>query len=96
MTCISTCSLPAVLRCLSVGYFVTVSSLWGASFDRTIAARAIRSRFFVARLEMDLVKLVELGLGASYRYTSAATLPATPKNAMEGFSASLSIKVGVF
>ncbi|MBK8613689.1 MAG: hypothetical protein IPN85_09380 [Flavobacteriales bacterium] len=47
-------------------------------------------------LEMNLVKLVKLGLGASYRYTSDVTLPGTPKNAMEGFNASLSIKVGVF
>ena len=48
MTCISTCSRPAILRCPSVAYFVPVSSLCGASFDRTIAARAIRSRFFEA------------------------------------------------
>ena len=47
-------------------------------------------------LEVNLVKLVKLGLGASYRYTSDVTLPGTPKNAMEGVNASLSIKVGVF
>lgn len=45
-----TCSRPAILRCPSVGYFVPVSSLRGASSDRTIAARAIRSRFFEAPL----------------------------------------------
>ena len=50
MICISTCSRAAILRCPSVGYFVPVSSLRGASFDRTIAARAIRSRSFGAPL----------------------------------------------
>ena len=47
-------------------------------------------------LEVNLVKLVKLGLGAAYRYTSDVTLPGTSKKAMEGFNASLSIKVGVF
>ena len=47
-TCIGTCSRPALLRCPPVGYFVPVSSLRGASFGRTIAARAIRSMFFEA------------------------------------------------
>ena len=47
-TCISTCSRPVILRCPSTEYFVPVSSLRGAWFGRTIAARAIRSRFFEA------------------------------------------------
>ena len=48
MTCISTCSGPAILCCPSVAHFVPVSSFRGASFDRAIAGRAIRSRFFEA------------------------------------------------
>jgi hypothetical protein len=47
-------------------------------------------------LEMNLVKIVKLGLGASYRYTSDILLPATAKDALRGFNASISIKVGVF
>ena len=47
-------------------------------------------------LEINLVKLVKLGLGASYRYTSDVPLPATSKDALHGFNASMSIKVGVF
>ena len=47
-------------------------------------------------LEFNLVKLVKLGLGASYRYTSDITLPETAKDALRGFSANMSIKVGVF
>jgi hypothetical protein len=47
-------------------------------------------------LEFNLVKLVKLGLGASYRYTSDINLPETPEDAMRGFNASMSIKIGVF
>ena len=50
MTCMNTYSRPAILHCPSVGSFVPVPSFRGASFDRTIAARAIRSRFFEAPL----------------------------------------------
>lgn len=56
--------------------------------------------FFAAEggvdLEINLVKMVRLGVGGSYRYTSDITLPGTPKDAMRGFNASMSIKVGVF
>ena len=55
MTCISTCSRPAILCCPSVGNFVPISSLRGAWFGRTIAARAIRSRFFEAPLQVSFV-----------------------------------------
>lgn len=41
-----TCSPSVILRCSSIGYFVSVSSFRSASSDRTIAACAIRSRFF--------------------------------------------------
>jgi len=47
-------------------------------------------------LEINLVKLVKLGLGASYRSTSDVPLPATAKDALYGFNSSMSIKVGVF
>ena len=57
MTCISTCSRPAILRCPSVAYFVPVSFLRDASFGRTIAARAIRSRFFEASLRASAEEL---------------------------------------
>ncbi|MFT3885801.1 MAG: hypothetical protein QM724_10320 [Flavobacteriales bacterium] len=47
-------------------------------------------------LEVNLVRMVRLGIGASYRYTSDITLPGTPKDAMRGFNAALTIKVGRF
>ncbi len=56
--------------------------------------------FFVVEpgieLEINLIKLVRLGLGASYRYTTDIDLPATAKDALHGFNAGLTVKVGCF
>ena len=56
--------------------------------------------FFVVEpgieLEMNLIPLVRIGVGASYRYTSQLDLPATPKDALHGLNAGLTIKVGCF
>ena len=56
--------------------------------------------FFVVEpgvnLELSLIKLVRLDLGVSYRYTSDITLPATPKDALRGFNAGVTLKVGRF
>lgn len=56
--------------------------------------------FFVVEpgveLELSLVKLVRIGLGASYRYTSDILLPATERDALNGFNATFAVKVGVF
>lgn len=56
--------------------------------------------FFVVEpgieLEMNVIPLVRVGLGASYRYTSAIDMPATDKDALHGINAGLSVKVGRF
>lgn len=56
--------------------------------------------FFVVEpgiaLEMNVIPLVRVGVGASYRYTSDLDLPATAKDALHGINAGLSIKVGRF
>ena len=56
--------------------------------------------FFVVEpgieLEVSLVRLVRIGLGASYRYTSDILLPATERDALNGFNATFAVKVGVF
>lgn len=56
--------------------------------------------FFVAEagvdLEINLVRLVRLGLGVSYRFTSDLDLPATSKDALHGFNFGLAVKVGRF
>jgi hypothetical protein len=56
--------------------------------------------FFViepgVELELNLIPLVRLGVGASYRYTSDITLPGTPSDALRGINAGITIKVGKF
>jgi hypothetical protein len=56
--------------------------------------------FFVVEpgieLEMNVIPLVRVGLGASYRYTSDIDLPGTAKDALHGVNVGLSIKVGSF
>ncbi|MCB0770472.1 MAG: hypothetical protein KDC00_08710 [Flavobacteriales bacterium] len=56
--------------------------------------------FFViepgVELELNLIPLVRLGVGASYRYTSDITLPGTPSDALRGINAGVTIKVGKF
>ena len=56
--------------------------------------------FFVVEpgveLEVNLIPLVRVGVGASYRYTSDITLPGTPKDVLHGLNAGLTIKVGSF
>src|SRR5690606_29907165 len=57
--------------------------------DYNIDAQA----FFVVEpgieLEINLIKLVRIGIGASYRYTSNIDLPATPKDALHGINAGM-------
>lgn len=56
--------------------------------------------FFVlepgVELELNLIPLVRLGLGVSYRYTSDIDLPATPVDPFRGINAGVTIKVGKF
>ncbi|HEX2617976.1 MAG TPA: hypothetical protein VHL57_10570, partial [Flavobacteriales bacterium] len=47
-------------------------------------------------LEVNLVRMVRIAVGASYRYTSDITLPNTPTDALRGFNASFTVKVGCF
>lgn len=47
-------------------------------------------------LELSLVRILRVGIGASYRYTSDIDLPATPADALRGFNTSFTIKVGRF
>jgi len=47
-------------------------------------------------LEMNVISLVRVGIGASYRYTSDIDLPTTAKDALHGLNAGVTIKVGRF
>jgi hypothetical protein len=56
--------------------------------------------FFVVEpgveLELSLVRLVRVAVGASYRYTTDIDLPATPADALRGMNATFTVKVGRF
>lgn len=56
--------------------------------------------FFVVEpgieLEFNVIPLVRVGIGASYRYTTDLDLPATPKDALRGVNAGIALKVGRF
>ncbi len=56
--------------------------------------------FFVVEagieLEFNVISLVRVGIGASYRYTTDIDLPATSKDALRGINAGISLKVGSF
>ena len=64
------------------------------SFDRIGDFQA----YFVMEpgLELNLIKLIRPGVGASYRYTTDINLPGAPTNALRGFNAGLSLKIGKF
>lgn len=47
-------------------------------------------------LEFNVIPLLRLGLGASYRYTSDLEMAATPADGLHGWNASMSIKIGAF
>ena len=56
--------------------------------------------FFVVEpgieLEVNVIKLVRFGVGASYRYTTDLDLPGTGKGALRGLNAGFTVKVGRF
>ncbi len=90
-------SLPILIGAGGCGY-QTFTDL-PSNFDPNTWEDDVQAFFVVepgVDLEINMVKLVRLGLGASYRYTSDVTLPATSKDALNGFNATFSVKVGVF
>lgn len=56
--------------------------------------------FFVVEpgveLELSLVRMVRVAIGASYRHTTDIDLPATPADALRGMNATFTVKVGQF
>lgn len=92
-------SLPLIVGAGGVGYGYTSRLPEGAdpqSGYRTSDAQA----FFVVEpgieLELNVIPLVRVGIGASYRYTSDVDLPETAKDALHGINAGLTVKVGCF
>ncbi|MBL7940075.1 MAG: hypothetical protein JNL43_12005 [Flavobacteriales bacterium] len=90
-------SLPLIIGAGGAGYQLNAGL--PHDFDPLTYADDITAYFVIEPgidVEVNLVRLVRLGLGASYRYTSDLELPGTPADAMRGFNTSISIKVGAF
>lgn len=90
-------SLPLIVGAGGVGYS------WNSRFPEGIDQLEYRDdvqAFFVVEpgieLEFNVIPLLRLGIGASYRYTSDLDLPATAKDALHGFNTGVSVKVGRF
>lgn len=90
-------SLPIIIGAGGIGY-QSFTSL-PTNFN-PLTYRDDSQAFFVVEpgieLEMNLIPLVRLGLGASYRYTSDINLPEIPEDALHGFNAGVSVKIGKF
>lgn len=90
-------SLPLIIGAGGCGYATT-----GAlphDFDPH-TYREDAQAFFVVEpgidLEFNVIPLVRLGVGASYRYTSDLDLPGTEKDALHGLNAGVRVKIGRF
>ena len=90
-------SLPVLIGAGGCTYQrVTPPTLWSDSLSYVDDSQA----FFVVEpgidVELNVTRYLRLGLGGSYRLTSDMELPATAKDALHGFNAALTVKVGVF
>lgn len=90
-------SLPIIIGAGGVGY--SFNSRFPESVDQLEYRDDVQAFFVVEpgiELEFNVISLVRLGLGASYRYTTDLDLPATSKDALHGFNVGLTVKVGCF
>ncbi|MBL7963363.1 MAG: hypothetical protein JNM31_05895 [Flavobacteriales bacterium] len=90
-------SLPIIIGAGGAGY--SYSGPPPPDFD-PLTYKTDGQAFFVFEpgldLELNLIPLLRIGLGVSYRYTSDLDIPGTAKDALHGFNAGMSIKVGRF
>lgn len=91
-------SLPLIVGVGGVGY--SYNSRFPESIDQLEYREDDVQAFFVVEpgieLEFNVISIVRLGLGASYRYTTDLDLPATAKDALHGSNVGLTVKVGCF
>jgi hypothetical protein len=89
-------TLPVIIGAGGCGYFYSDEY----ALDEYYFEVSDSQGFFVLEpgieLEMNVIRLVRLGLGASYRYTSNLDLPGTSPTALHGWNAGITIKVGSF
>jgi hypothetical protein len=90
-------TLPLIVGAGGVGY--SYNSRFPENIDKQEYRDDVQAFFVVEpgiELEFNIIPLVRLGLGASYRYTTDIDLPGTPKDALHGFNTGVSVKVGRF
>jgi len=90
-------SLPVIIGAGGCGYETYEPR--PANFDPFSYSDNVQAFFVLepgVELEMNLIRLVRFGVGASYRYTTDITLPGTPSDALRGLNAGFTIKVGKF
>ena len=90
-------TLPLIIGAGGVGY--SYNSRFPENIDQLEYRDDVQAFFVVEpgiELEFNIIPLVRLGLGASYRYTTDLDLPGTAKDALHGFNTGFSVKVGRF
>ena len=88
-------ALPVIIGAGGCGYFGSGSY----SSDDYIDISESQGFFVLepgVEMELNVIRLVRLGLGASYRYTSDLDLQATSPTALQGWNGVFTIKVGSF
>ncbi len=90
-------TLPLIIGAGGCGY--EYSSAFTQDFEPLQYHDDFQAFFVVEQgieLEMNVIPLMRVGVGASYRYTSDLDLPATPKDALNGINAGITLKIGKF
>lgn len=81
-------------------YTTWYDSGWENDFDDYYYEPYDYDGFFIVEpgieIELNLVKFVRASFGATYRYVTDLQLEATPKDAMNGFTGTFSLKFGKF
>ena len=93
-------SIPIIIGAGGAFYTKTDMYDWRKEYHENTDHLLDYSSFFVfepgLELEVNLVKFVRLGLGISYRHTSGLRLIDTSDDILNNYSASFTLKLGVF
>lgn len=90
-------SLPVIIGAGGCAY--SWDGQTGGDFDPRFYSDDAQAFFVVEPgidLELNVIPLLRVGVGASYRYTSDLDLPGTAKDALHGLNLGVNVKVGRF
>jgi hypothetical protein len=93
-------SLPVIIGAGGAGYTKREVYEWHDRYYDHHDPLVDHSPFFVLEpgieIEINLVKFMRLGIGASYRYTSGLDLINTKRDLLNNYSAGFTLKIGAF